>query len=89
MMQLSEDKLNAIADDLCEKVNLGSYSVVGLAMAKIAGIKAMQNALLELANTTVEINVYDEVELHENCTVEILRNSITGEQSIGWWENAD
>ena len=87
MMQLSEDKLNAIADDLCEKVNLGSYSVVGLAMAKIAGIKAMQNALLELANTTVEINVYDEVELHENCAVEILRNSVTGEESVGWWEN--
>ena len=35
----------------------------------------------------VEINVFDEREVHENCTVEILRNSVTGEISIGWWEN--
>ena len=30
---------------------------------------------------------YDEEETHTNCTVQILRNSITGETSIGWWEN--
>ncbi len=35
----------------------------------------------------LEINVYDEEEIHENCTVQILRNSITGKTSIGWWEN--
>ena len=29
-----------------------------------------------------------EKEIHENCTVEILRNTVTGECSIGWWENA-
>ena len=34
-----------------------------------------------------EANIYDEEEVHENCTVQILRNSITGETSIGWWEN--
>lgn len=34
----------------------------------------------------VETNIYDEEELHHNCTVQILRNSITGETSIGWWE---
>lgn len=28
---------------------------------------------------------YDEVEVHEGCTVEVLRNSETGEVSIGWW----
>ena len=30
--------------------------------------------------------LYDEEEIIENCTVHILRNSITGEYSIGWWE---
>lgn len=35
----------------------------------------------------IEINVYDVEEIHENCTVQIWRNSITGEISIGWWEN--
>ena len=34
-----------------------------------------------------ETNIYDEEEIHENCTVQILRNSVTGEESIGWWEN--
>lgn len=35
----------------------------------------------------IESNIFDECEIHENCTVEILRNSVTGEISIGWWEN--
>ena len=37
----------------------------------------------------VETNIYDEEELHTNCTVQILRNSVTGEVSIGWWENEE
>lgn len=35
------------------------------------------------------INVYDECEIHENCTVEIWKNSTTGEISIGWYENGN
>ena len=35
----------------------------------------------------VETNIFDEEEIHENCTVQILRNSITGETSVGWYEN--
>ena len=34
-------------------------------------------------------NVYDECEIHENCTVEIWKNSTTGEISIGWYENGN
>ena len=30
--------------------------------------------------------IYDQEEIHRNCTVQILRNSVTGETSIGWWE---
>ena len=30
--------------------------------------------------------VFDEVEIIEGCTVQILKNSKTGEVSIGWWE---
>ena len=33
-----------------------------------------------------ETNIYDQEEIHENCTVQILRNSVTGETSIGWWK---
>lgn len=30
---------------------------------------------------------FDEEELHTDCTVQILRNSKTGEISVGWWKN--
>ena len=40
-------------------------------------------------NDPPETNLYDEEETHENCTVQILRNSITGETSVGWWENKE
>jgi len=30
--------------------------------------------------------IYDIEEIHENCTVEIWKNSVTGEVSIGWYE---
>lgn len=32
-------------------------------------------------------NMFDIVETHENCTVQIIKNSVTGEQRICWWEN--
>lgn len=31
--------------------------------------------------------IYDQCETHEGCTVEIWSNSITGETSVGWWQN--
>ena len=35
----------------------------------------------------LETNIYDEEEIYTNCTVQIWKNSITGEISIGWWKN--
>lgn len=35
----------------------------------------------------VEINLFDQEEIHTNCTVQIWRNSKTGEESVGWWDN--
>lgn len=37
--------------------------------------------------TETEVNIYDEVETYQNCTVEVLKNSVTGETSVGWWKN--
>lgn len=51
-------------------------------IAENARLKAERDA-------AVEINVFDSCELHTNCTVEVLRNSITGEVSVGWWDNDD
>ena len=33
----------------------------------------------------MELNLYDQCEIIEGCTVEILTNTLTGETSVGWW----
>ena len=35
----------------------------------------------------VSMIIFDECEIHTNCTVQILHNSVTDEYSIGWWKN--
>lgn len=37
----------------------------------------------------IQTNMYDQEETHTNCTVQVLTNSVTGEVSIGWWENKE
>ena len=37
----------------------------------------------------IETNLYDIEEIHPNCTVQILKNSVTGEVSVGWWPNEE
>ena len=34
-----------------------------------------------------KIGIYDIVEEYPNCTVQILRNSVTGEETFGWYDN--
>jgi len=36
-----------------------------------------------------ETNIFDEEETIPNCTVQVLRNTQTGEESVGWWRNDD
>ena len=38
---------------------------------------------------TIRTNLYDVEEIHPNCTVQIWKNSVTGEVSVGWWENEE
>lgn len=35
----------------------------------------------------IETNFYDKEEIHENCTVQVLTNTKTGDVSVGWWKN--
>jgi hypothetical protein len=37
----------------------------------------------------VETCFYDKEEIFENCTVQVLTNTVTGDVSIGWWKNED
>ena len=34
-------------------------------------------------------NVFDSEEIIRGCTVQVLRNSATGETSVGWWKTDD
>lgn len=34
-------------------------------------------------------NLYDEEEIYPSCTVQVWRNSKTGEVSVGWWPNTE
>lgn len=44
---------------------------------------------MQMNEPEIQLNIFDEEEIHPNCTVQILRNSATGEISVGWWENED
>lgn len=37
----------------------------------------------------LETGIFDIVEEHDHCHVQVLRNSITGEVSVGWWEEKE
>lgn len=39
------------------------------------------------ADIDADIPVYDKEEIYENCTVQVLTNTETGEVSVGWWQN--
>lgn len=40
----------------------------------------------ELDTKKLSIGMFDKREVHHNCMVEILTNSVTGEVSVGWKE---
>lgn len=40
-----------------------------------------------MVNEHIEMNIFDERVIYTDCTVEILRNSVTGQESVGWWRN--
>lgn len=37
--------------------------------------------------TSMEIGLFDREDIYPDCTVQVLTNTITGETSVGWWEN--
>lgn len=34
-----------------------------------------------------EFNLFNKEEIYPNCTVQVLSNTFTGAQSVGWWIN--
>ena len=50
-------------------------------------VKLCKYANDENSKTLFDANIYDKREVHNNCTVEIWENSVTGKVSIGWYRN--
>ena len=98
------DKLIQPAEEHWDKYHVGSPVLLALRclknfVEKLPAIDSKDETCNNLKVTcnnlkddsviaSIETNLFDEVEVHSNCTVQILRNSVTGEQSVGWWENA-
>lgn len=57
--------------------------------AEIIKAVTTPNIQVKIPAETVESNLYDQEEIYTNCTVQIWRNSVTGEESIGWWQNEE
>ena len=47
----------------------------------------LQNVENVVNMENMEINIYDEEETYPDCTVQVLKNSVTGKISVGWWKN--
>jgi len=51
-------------------------------------LKEGMSKLKNFTNPKLELlSVYDEIETYTDCTVQVLTNSVTGNQSVGWWRN--
>lgn len=64
--------------------------IAGLFLGGAVGL--VTAALLQTASDEDDmmvdsIGVYNEEEIHENCTVQVWRNTVTGETSVGWWQD--
>jgi uncharacterized coiled-coil DUF342 family protein len=57
-------------------------------LEELVDLRKLLNSLIETDNgVKVESNIFDKEKIIENCTVQILENSLTGEVSVGWWRN--
>lgn len=52
---------------------------------KIASIFRKDKRIADRDVRVDSIAMFDHEEIYENCTVQILTNSVTGEVSVGWW----
>ncbi|MBQ1503159.1 MAG: hypothetical protein IIZ35_04070 [Clostridia bacterium] len=51
-------------------------------------LRALWKRVWDAAKPKIEeIRIFDKEETYTNCTVQVLENSVTGDTSVGWWEN--
>lgn len=61
----------------CDRLKMYLYSTTGCSVGDSD----------EKEPNYANVSIYDQEEVHPNCTVQIWRNSVTGQTSIGWWDN--
>ena len=64
------------------QLNSAAYGALDMAISALG----KQEGKKPLA---VETNIYDQEEIHHGCTVHVLSNSVTGEVSVGWWQEKE
>ena len=51
----------------------------------LAVLLAQLQTRYDMDTTATDVSFFDQQRIVENCTVHILRNSVTGEESFGWF----
>lgn len=73
-------------DSLINDLEYAALAPDGHSTEHIAELLSSASEVIQyLTEPPVEILVYDREELYENCLVQVLTNSVTGETSVGFW----
>ena len=74
--------------DACSFVDDREYYTNGSKLIPLFRVKqAIEHYYGKAPKNNIETNIFDIVEEYEDCTVQVLKNSITGETSVGWYRN--
>lgn len=66
---------------------LSQFSFSEHAIRELNIIEQKIREMLNQPDVEFHADIYDKEEIHENCTVQVLTNSVTGDVSIGWWQD--
>lgn len=90
ILKVVADALNGFAyEDDKQVVQMGCKKLYGDVPHLIIDLQGYNKKCDTRGSTANSVGWYDTEEIHKNCTVQIWKNSITGEESVGWWENYD
>lgn len=74
--------------DVCSFIDDKNYYTNGSILIPLFRVKqAIEHYYGKDPKNKIETNIFDIVEEYEDCTVQVLKNSITGECSVGWYKN--
>lgn len=91
------DLCNELAKDRVDYNKRSPMNIDEVTQRSVAAAAAIRSLLSDLRWAEIrlagykvkETNIFDSEETIPNCTVQILRNSVTGEVSVGWYRNLE